>query len=675
MSHVREAKLLCRTTVNFFSLLAHTHETGAHRTTGITADLLSLVTRLAHYLKILIRIALTGALKLEREHGDSTALSNFLDRLSLLARDSGDPAARRRRAAKARAAGEEEALKASSLNSTSPFAFDKFNYGYRSLCLTEGESLLKREVIVAGGSNDAKGDGAVNGGPAGELPLDICVACAKPVEDDCIRLGTFPHWHAHCVQCAVCGKLAAPYVKEEKRPPCSTAEDQKSSASNAVLPRRPPPAVDLFVYQPRVRGPPSSSSPSTNGSVSNTSLALASTLPEAIFCVDHGSERCLRGFEAVTRLEQFAFLLNAALRRLYNHLRAAGVVASVPSHPASAHESAAATSMYDAYRDSNDIQRMKSVNLDRKLSSTTAHVPKRSTVVESPSGKVAAGGSSSPAISAGGHPVLTPMHHTSSQQSSSSSLTGSKGLPAVPPLPVGFDYARRSSLVSPQQSRPTSSASNVRPTGRSLAANGSTSREHSPSGLALAPSPLGGEHAALTTSVIRPAFARNNTSIKIVSEQPPDGPSGASSGARGGGSETAGGPVDGPQLLIEPEKAFGEHLSLSDLSQALVEEQQARGNLIERPLAAAQPAHPPAERRLIADLTPVQMLTLKHFAVLQLQKSSLAEAFDLDEILDLMSKKNTFWNKLFKGGKKEKEVKKKGTPSSLLPSCNLPADL
>ena len=66
MSHVREARLLCRKTVDLFTLLSHTQETGARRI-GMTQELLALVTGLAHYLKILIRIALTGALKLERE--------------------------------------------------------------------------------------------------------------------------------------------------------------------------------------------------------------------------------------------------------------------------------------------------------------------------------------------------------------------------------------------------------------------------------------------------------------------------------------------------------------------------------------------------------------------------------------------------------------------------------
>src|SRR5690606_916249 len=66
LSYSREAKLLCKKIVSFFSLLSKTQETGV-RKLGVTQELLSLVTGLAHYLKLLIRISLQGALKLERE--------------------------------------------------------------------------------------------------------------------------------------------------------------------------------------------------------------------------------------------------------------------------------------------------------------------------------------------------------------------------------------------------------------------------------------------------------------------------------------------------------------------------------------------------------------------------------------------------------------------------------
>ena len=87
--------MLCRKTVDLFTLLSHTQETGARRM-GMTQELLALVTGLAHYLKILIRIALTGALKLEREQSQIVpdALNAFLDKLHMLAIQGGTPGAK-----------------------------------------------------------------------------------------------------------------------------------------------------------------------------------------------------------------------------------------------------------------------------------------------------------------------------------------------------------------------------------------------------------------------------------------------------------------------------------------------------------------------------------------------------------------------------------------------------
>jgi hypothetical protein len=65
LSYAREAKFLCKKIVAFFSLLSKTQETGV-RKLGVTQELLSLVTGLAHYLKLLIRISLQGALRLVR---------------------------------------------------------------------------------------------------------------------------------------------------------------------------------------------------------------------------------------------------------------------------------------------------------------------------------------------------------------------------------------------------------------------------------------------------------------------------------------------------------------------------------------------------------------------------------------------------------------------------------
>ena len=80
LAYGREAKLLCKKIVAFFTLLSKTQETGV-RKLGVTQELLSLVTGLAHYLKLLIRIGLQGALKLERERQSSEGLQAFLSDL------------------------------------------------------------------------------------------------------------------------------------------------------------------------------------------------------------------------------------------------------------------------------------------------------------------------------------------------------------------------------------------------------------------------------------------------------------------------------------------------------------------------------------------------------------------------------------------------------------------
>jgi hypothetical protein len=80
LSYAREAKLLCKKIVAFFTLLSKTQETGV-RKLGVTQELLSLVTSLAHYLKLLVRIGLQGALKVERERDTTEGLHSFLDEI------------------------------------------------------------------------------------------------------------------------------------------------------------------------------------------------------------------------------------------------------------------------------------------------------------------------------------------------------------------------------------------------------------------------------------------------------------------------------------------------------------------------------------------------------------------------------------------------------------------
>lgn len=127
--------------MQFFSLLSKTQDKNVHKL-GVTQELLSLVTGLAHYLKLLIRICLQGALRIEKEQSHSDGLYVFLEDLGNL-----------------------ESL--------------KIDDG--SLQLTAAMSKLA--------ANES----------------DQCVHCRKPVEDECAKSGE-QRWHIACVTCTRCGK-------------------------------------------------------------------------------------------------------------------------------------------------------------------------------------------------------------------------------------------------------------------------------------------------------------------------------------------------------------------------------------------------------------------------------------------------------------------------------------
>lgn len=127
--------------MQFFSLLSKTQDKNVHEL-GVTQELLSLVTGLAHYLKLLIRICLQGALRIEKEQTNSDGLYTFLEDLGNL-----------------------ETLKVED----------------GSLQITAAMSRLA--------ANES----------------DQCVHCRKPVEDECAKNGE-KRWHIACVTCTRCGK-------------------------------------------------------------------------------------------------------------------------------------------------------------------------------------------------------------------------------------------------------------------------------------------------------------------------------------------------------------------------------------------------------------------------------------------------------------------------------------
>lgn len=151
LSYGREAKLLCKKIVSFFSLLSKAQDPTV-RKLGVTQELLSLVTGLAHYLKLLIRICLQGALRLERESGVPDGLDQLLD----------------------------------DLNDFETYKTD--------------ESLM--QLTMGGARLSAK-------------ESDQCNLCKRSVEDECAKYGDL-RWHLACVKCGRCDKDLARSLVEAR---------------------------------------------------------------------------------------------------------------------------------------------------------------------------------------------------------------------------------------------------------------------------------------------------------------------------------------------------------------------------------------------------------------------------------------------------------------------------
>ncbi|GAA5989573.1 hypothetical protein JCM10908_000535 [Rhodotorula pacifica] len=580
MQHVREARMLCKKIVNFFMLLSHTHETGA-RKMSITQDLLSLVTGLAHYLKILIRIALTGSLKLEREYDDRHAINVFLGRLDRLARDPeankisttvlalarngaahSDPPSRQNSGQSAQSASDE-----GSANGHARPA-----YGYKSLARAVGTLIGQ-----------------------GEATTDLCEGCRFTVEEECARLGTSIRWHMACLRCATCQKLAS----------------RDPSDDEVAL-------VD-FVW-------------ADDGSDTGRRTTFCRS------CAPSDGKGASRdGFEYVTRLEQYAFLLCVALNKLFGRLKQRGIVPV--SQPAEDGDSRGLT---DIYRDSNDIKRMKSFQLDRKLSSTNAHVPKRSTVVQSPSGRTATSDATD---------------STFQLFQTKPPVPSRKDQPLIDPvsgMPIPRNQVREVAPPS-SQATPTPSAG-VTPTATPSLASGALN-------------PLAAAHPqhqqlpSPTSSPKRPPMDRRTTAVRIVDDPGLPGSHGEPDGLGGQREPTQ--DEDG--------------LTLADLPKALEAEQKRAaapdGHLQPTPRGGynggptSYPLTPNMSgasvgSRLLSELSALESFIVKHVAAVLLSSdtSPLREYVTLDELLDIIdARKNTFWGKLFKpGGGDKKKVPKKG---------------
>ena len=258
-----------------------------------------------------------------------------------------------------------------------------------------------------------------------------------------------------------------------------------------------------------------------------------------------------------------------------------------------------------SYRDSNDIMRSRTAHMGRKLSAT-AHLPKRSTIVESPSGKTAQPTNVANVTQRGPGPTAQPQVATSS----------GSGTPVRPPRPAQPLHAPLAPSPGPshhqqqqiqQQQLPNHSGQVVRPR---LAAPGAL------------PSGLFDERGQM----LRPGFARNNTGVMIVDDSAPNSPS--------GGAEEP--PLSAPD----------DGITLADIPQ-LIEAEEARKQHRALPSQSTAP--------LIAELTPLELMIVKHAALLALSRSPLKNEFELDDLLEFIeAKKGGFWNKLFKKDKQKK---------------------
>ncbi|RKF54293.1 Rho-type GTPase-activating protein 1 [Golovinomyces cichoracearum] len=296
LSYSRETKLLCKKIVAFFSLLSKTQETGV-RKLGVTQELLALVTGLAHYLKLLIRICLQGALRVERDQNNPTSLHDFLDDLSSM---------------------------------DAPKSKD-----------------LSLEVITG------------TPGPVTSIS-ESCFSCKKEIEEECCRCQE-RRCHFSCLECSTCHRdlqHCIEYARLDQR-------DQRIYCSN---------------------------------------------------CQENELSHVIGGFERVTRLQQYVFLLRVALARLLPILQKSGNLPHTSDDPnlngynsseghrlpqnsgspllrsdtrsksyGSSGSQFRASSSYE--NTLNDVRRLRSTRMDQRLSSAMMK-SKTSRVMNPPEGKV-----------------------------------------------------------------------------------------------------------------------------------------------------------------------------------------------------------------------------------------------------------------------------------------------
>jgi len=352
MAHVRESRVLCRKTVDLFTSLSHAQKDVSRQ--GMTQDLLGLITGIAHYLKILLRIALLGALRLIREFNDPIAIKAFLDQLSTLMEENGDPLASRRiqQPAHSTGAGTEKGKGKQNGMSTLDVTLEGrplqvarsregVAFGFKSLDPeVTGNSPYAQEYFDQQNGTHIAAEFVA--------PSDLCVKCNTTIESNCVRLGTYTRWHLHCLSCDVCGVAAAPKPESKSKDKegesklsvksTSTADVDKDEDSHEEKDKEN--EAELIKKETRARlferlrieaqaeafAFDMGDDPSRAQRDASSGFTSSWEVPARVYCTNHRPPSALFGFSSVSRLEQYSYLLNVALLRLYSILKRRGAI-------------------------------------------------------------------------------------------------------------------------------------------------------------------------------------------------------------------------------------------------------------------------------------------------------------------------------------------------------------
>lgn len=235
-----------------------------------TLELFKEVAGIARCFNSLIRIALRGALKLQHDYCIPEALPLFLDKLHASALTNLDSSGQRPAATAAGATDAATKITLALSEGVNP-ATSSVPYGYWSLTPDNvGISPLRKAQKKY------------------KPPSDLCVKCNLTIADACVRLGTYQRWHMHCLRCQSCNKAAGPLFLGSSSTP--TVLHTHFDASN-------------FLYEP----------------MSIKNVPLFGPVPEVVYCTDDAWPTSCSGFQPVSRLEQYAYLLTVSLRHLYAH--------------------------------------------------------------------------------------------------------------------------------------------------------------------------------------------------------------------------------------------------------------------------------------------------------------------------------------------------------------------